>query len=144
MPYTKSIPEMVTKVIDVLEAQKVSLGVEDIYYGTQDLKPRYPCISVEGGTKRRGVATTRQFEIRLGVTIVIYFGKVQSTQLTTKQTEELAEAIENILHDNKTMDGMVVFGYVTRTDPGVTSVGDDMMVKASRIMWEGVSREVFT
>lgn len=143
MAYITSIPEMVQKILNLISDNAAALGLQGVYYGDEDLIPKFPAVSVQGGRKNRTIATTRQFEVALTVQINIYFGKVQSSEINTKETEELAEAIEDLLHTNKTMDGSVVFGYVSRTDPGTARAPNGVMIKTSRMFWEGRAREMF-
>lgn len=142
MAYTKSIPVITQKVHDIIVANSVPLGLRAVYYGMQNLVPETPSVMVEGGRKSRDIDTTRQFRIGLSVNIVVYHGKIQSKELNQKETEILADQIEDVLNANKNMDGLVVHGFVSRADPGVATA-NGVLFRSSRLMWEGISREVF-
>ena len=142
--YLHSAPALTQKIRDILEFNKEVLGVQRIYYGQQDLIPDYPAIVVESGTKDRGLidGSTRRFEIILRCTIFVYIGKVQSSEVTEAEAEQLAEQVEDVLHTDMTIGNSVVFGYVTQSTPGV-ALRQQTMIRTIRLTWEGQSRQTF-
>ncbi len=143
MPNTDDSVVITQKILDLLTAAKGELGIRKLYYGDQeDLIPEFPAVAVESFPKDRSLAGTHRFEIKLRVGIAIHFGKIQSVQKTKKETEEFAQAIEAILHADKQMDGLVIYGFVTRVEPGI-SVKRSGMLQTTRMTWEGISRVNF-
>lgn len=152
MPLTKSSVDITQKIIDILStpaniaAIGYGLKAESIYYGDQELTPDFPAIIVESFTKDRSLtaprATTRQFQIDLSTNILILYGKVQSSEITKKDAEIIAERVEDVLHSNFTLDGLVVFGFVARVDPGFTR-RQSTMIRATRLIWAGRSKHTF-
>lgn len=144
MPLTASMVDVTQAIIDVLDAapSKAITGLQDVYYGFQNLVPRYPSALVESFPKQRRIITTQQFEVELRVGILIVHGKIQSTEITKKETEQVAELVESELHNDFQLGDTILFGYVTRIDPGVARQETEM-VRATRLLWEGTSREVF-
>lgn len=131
------------KIIDILEANADNLGLAAVYYGDQeDLLPRYPALAVESWPKERKFIGTSQFQITFRVGIMVFHGKIQPRPVTVKQTEELARAIELKLLENTRLDGLVIFGYVTKIEPGV-AVKKSAMLQSTRITWEGISHVTF-
>lgn len=142
MPLTDKSTPVTQKMHDILEARKVPLGLADVYYGDQDQIPTFPAACVFSGPRTRRVTETGKPEVVISVTIIIYFGRIQSSELNIKRTEEISEAVEDELHKNRSMDGLVVHGYVTSVDPGV-ALKNDVMIKATRITWEARSQKLF-
>lgn len=144
MANTKRVDEIVQKLVDILDGAKDTFTpkVQAVYYGDQDKVPAYPAIAVSGGQKRRDIIALHKFEVVLRATIFVYHGEVQSSEITNKQVDVLSEQVEDLLHGNLTMDGLVVNGFITRNDPGV-SLRSDVMIRTSRMLWEAKSRETF-
>jgi hypothetical protein len=145
MTNTKSIVETVDRIKVILEAEQENLGIMAVYYGRTEKIPDYPAICVEGGTKRRalsGEGASRKFAIDLAVELYVYFGTIDSAQENTRENELLTERVEDVLHQHFSLDGAVIFGFVTRIEPGVSYRGETM-VKVSRITWEARSRQTF-
>jgi hypothetical protein len=144
---TASMVEVTQRVYDVLSDAKDELGIAAVYYGMQELIPEFPAISVESGRKQRQLAersggSTHKWAITFTVSLMVEHGKLQSSTTTRKETEQLAELIETKLHEDLKLGGLVIFGFVTSIDSGVTR-RKDIMIRATRIIWEGVSRETF-
>lgn len=142
MALTKDATVVSQNILDTLESNKVVLGLRGTYYGLQNLIPEYPAACVESGTKNRIMRMARKHEIIIRTHIMVYHSEVQSSEVTKKEVEQFAEAIENKLHEDNTLDGLVIWGYVTSIDHGVAR-RDDVMLRAARLTWEGLSREVF-
>jgi hypothetical protein len=141
---TKRIDVITQKIHDVLDGAKDTFTpkVAAVYYGDQEKIPIFPAIAVEGGTKSRTLKATRTWAIGLEVTIYIHHGQVQSSEITRKETDSLAEQIEDVLHARLTMDGDVIFGFVNRADSGV-AMRDDVMLRTTRMTWGATSEERF-
>jgi len=104
--------------------------------------PEFPAVMLESGLKSRSIAGTHRFDVTLTVTMLLIHGKLQSSTITKEETERLAESIEDVLHEDHTLNGRVVFGYVTSILPGTTRI-TDVMYRATRIVWEALSKEGF-
>jgi hypothetical protein len=144
MANTKRVDDIVNKLKDVLDGAKETFTpkVAAVYYGGQDLIPEYPSIAVESGTKLRTFAGTHMWNVELRATIYVYHGKVQESTITNEEVDVLSEQVEDLLHGNLTMDGLVIFGFVRRVDPGV-ALRSDVMLRTTRMIWQADSRERF-
>lgn len=146
MTYSHSIPEITQRIVDLLNEQKDVLGIKRVYYGDQDKIEAYPSVGVESFPKARSLAAQgaglHKFQIDLSCGIYIYHGMLQASYTTKKETDEFAELVEDMIHSDFTLGGLVIFGFVTRVEPGV-ALKSDVMVKTTRLTWEGQSRQVF-
>lgn len=116
------------------------------YYGDQRLIPHFPAICCESVDKDRDLgphASSHKWSITLRTHIIIYHEKIQSSQLTKKEDELLAEIVEDYLHTDLTLGNNIIFGYVTRVRPGVAVAPDRVMLRATRLEYEGKSRQTF-
>lgn len=135
-------PEITQRVVDVLTESQEELGLKAVYYGFQQLIPEYPAISVESGRKRRTLEGTHRFGVSFSVLMVLEHGAIRSTTVTKKESEELAQLVEDKLHEDFYLGGLVLFGYIASIEPGIRARGEDM-IRATRLAWEGLSREGF-
>jgi len=142
MAVSASSVEVTEKIKDILEGAKTRLGLQGVYYGDTDLIPKFPSATVESGAKGRTITGVHKFELNLITNIFIYHGKLQGASITRKETEEFAELVETELHRNKTLDGLIIFGFVASMDPGVV-VKSSVMLRTTRLIWQGISRETF-
>lgn len=136
----------------LVTANKVALGLQDIWYGDMDLIPHTPSLCVETGpTSRQLVGAPARVDNNFTVYLMIYHGKIQDVQLNRSDCDQMAVAVQNLLHtdlrlDNPTYDGsvatgngLVVFGMVTGIEPGYT-VRSKSLMRTSRVTWEGTSK----
>jgi hypothetical protein len=135
-------PVITQRIVDVLTESADELTLKGVFYGFQQLIPEFPAISVESGRKFRGGSSTHRFEIRFSVLMMLEHGKIQSTEINKKESEELSELVEAKLHEDLTLGGLVIFGYVSGIDPGVR-LRESEMIRATRLTWDGLSREGF-
>lgn len=140
MPISDKMRTVTQAVYDRINGNKVTLGIQDVYYGDQDRLPRTPAVCVESGTKRRDLEGTPFYtRVSLPVMIMIYHSKIQDEQQNRKAADQLAEDIEAYLHADKQMGGTVIYGMVTEVDPGYAHRGGALL-RAVRMTWEGTSK----
>jgi hypothetical protein len=147
VPLTEKPTIITQKIKDILIAELVPVDLKAVYYGEQTLIPSYPAVVVESYPMEREITGTHTFGVTLRTGIIVFHGKLQPPEVTKKECEELIELITETLHADHTLDGLVVFGYINRVDPGVAirggPEGASEMYRASRVTWEGLSRVVF-
>jgi hypothetical protein len=144
---TKDLTVVGLYIVDLFKVEAVPDVVpsqDEVYYGPQNLIPTLPAIVVDPQPKTRDYATTHQFQIVFNVHIMLMWGHVENTaQENRMETDAKAELIEDILHSDKKFGGLLYTSLVTRIDPRVT-VRTSSKIKASRIQWQGESREAFS
>lgn len=127
---------------DLLDSRKIALGLADVFYGDQALIPRTPTVCVDAGSMDRdlnGVSAKGTTENTFRIYHLIYVGKVQDAQLNLKQSQQLAEAIMDVLHEDITMGGLVLHGYVRTIEPGYVRKRDGIL-KVERLSWQGMNK----
>ena len=141
----RSTFEVSDALYQMLSEAKEELQVEDVWYSPQNLIPRYPCIIIEPRPRRRRFTATHRWELTFEVSILLYHGKVNSSEVNHRENELQAGLVENFLHADQsrlTLNGLVIFGFVINAEPGLVNRGD-VMVTATRLTWQGESREEF-
>lgn len=139
MTITGSLVTVADALTAKLVANKESLGIEDVFYGDQNLIPRSPAVCVETGNKARALAgATRRTDNIFVVYILVYHSEIRSPQSNRRAADALAESIETLIHQDPTLGGLVTHGYVTSVEPGYVDRPNTM--RACRITYEGQSR----
>ena len=127
-------------IVDLLKDTR-SLQVHDIFYGDQNAIPRVPTITVEPAEKRRRYNQTGlQTNVDLEVAIMVYHARITDLQVSQKELDERTEAIEDALHANTTLDGLVINGLVESIVPGFVTRGREVFI-GSRLTWTAVVKE---
>jgi len=137
-------------VIDVLK-NDLSLSLKDVYYGDQAAIPRTPCATVEISSADReynqtGMQTNRVVQ----VTILVYHGLLADVQKLKKQLDEYTQEVEDTLHVDNTLGGLVISGIVTSIESGIIGSGmagprslgvGNVQFYAHRLIWEAMIKE---
>lgn len=140
---TTSSVEVTSRIHAILTEEAEALGLKAVFYGRQELMPDFPSACVESLPKDRAWnGTGHRMEVTLRTGILVYVTKIQSSTITKKESETLAEAIETLLHEDFTLGDLILHGMVTRIDYGISRI-EDVMVRSVRIQWEASSREQF-
>lgn len=141
---------VLTQYIQAMIVADPSLGgtieaFQDVFYGDQDLVPRYPAIAVESAhieSQLDGANYVTRNTMR--VVIIVYASKVQDVQATRLQADQIAVAVRTKLHTDRTMGGNVIHGFVTSIEYGYAvrkaSGSTSVMIRAARLTWEGITK----
>jgi hypothetical protein len=127
-------------IVDLLVGD-TSLGLADVYYGEQAAIPDVPAATVEMGSKERAYNQTGlQTNLLVNIAVVIYHGQVADVQTTKKELDQYVQAVEDKLHEDNTLGGLVISGIVVSVEPGVAVVGRSQFY-AHRLIWQGMIKE---
>lgn len=111
-------------IVDLLQANKDALGVNEVYYGDHVNIPNAKCVAVRVGRKTRdraGVAGPGgRMMNTMPITIMVYNSTVGDEASARLAVDQLAEAIEVLLHQDITLGGLTVDGFVSEFDPDPT------------------------
>jgi hypothetical protein len=142
MALTSKSSVVTQAIVDLLIANQVVLGVRQVYYGDRGLLPDLPTVTVASRPKVREIRNIHKFELAFDTDVVIYHEKVQTSGTTAKANEQMAEEVEDLLNANPFLGGIVVFGFVSRVEPGV-ALRPGVMIAATRLTHRATSQEVF-
>lgn len=127
---------VVQAVIDLLKANWESLGFptdNDIYYGDQARYPRTPSVSVQGGSLTRQLNELGARSLNdMSVYIMIFHSPYANLEVSQKETDQFAEGIETLLHNNRTLGGLIIHSHVSSNEPGVAERGGTLL-RATRL-----------
>lgn len=105
----------------LIEANQVALGVEVVYFGDQARIEKHPAICIEPNAQRNelsGVATPMRLMRTHQVYIILYHSKFVDTQMQRRDCDAMAAEIEELVHNNVTLGGLVIHAYVSSVDSG--------------------------
>lgn len=122
MSHTDSTAVLAKAIYDLLVANADSLKLQDVLYGNHLMIPRSPTAVVIAGTKRRELAGVSAPGGRtmnyLTVYIDIHDSKVADETTQRQYLDALAESVEHFLHQDVTVGGLIIHGFVNTWDPG--------------------------
>ena len=128
----------------LLNTNKVTLGLQDVFYGDQEKIPRTPAVAVETGVYTRelsGIGGKGRTDNKFTVYILVYNNRIRDEQLNRKDVLTLSEAIMDVLHSDVTMGGNVIHGHVTAIEPGY-AIRQNVLMRMARITWEGLTKTI--
>jgi hypothetical protein len=145
-PLTDSTLVIADRFYTILNANKVSLGLEDVWFGDQDLLPRTPALCVEPGVKRRELSAAQNMTLNtIDTHFLLYYSEIVEIQQQRRATVAFAEAIETFLHQNhQTLlavggQQLTIHGLCTDMDPGY-AVKKDRYFSAVIITWTSTTK----
>lgn len=137
---TRYLSEFAGAIETLLEANKVTLGLQDVWYGDQALVPRTPAVAVEPGTKDVQLNNAfRRPEAEMTVYILVYHATFGSPQDNRRDADLLAEEIEDLLNNQNQMSGLVIHSYVSRVESGYATKNNTMM-RSTRLTFTGLTK----
>lgn len=142
MALSHSIVDVAAAHEQLLNDNMNALGVKAVYYGDQDKLATTPVVCVEPDTKKqdyRGGGVNRMLGVNITVFLLVYHSFVQSAQENRKGADQLAEAIEDLIHQDATLGGLVIECHVSEVASGYATKGNSL-VRANRITIEHVTQ----
>jgi len=140
MASTDSLLEVMNQIEAYVIAGQSTLGLKKVWVGDDDALPEMPSVTIAPGAKTREIQETGHTVInRFPVYLTILHARLDSTQTTLKESIALSEALEDYLHEDKRLNGLIVYSYVRSVEPGVTT-RQRALVRATRLLWEGMSK----
>lgn len=143
--FTKN-SEALDYLYNLLTAQKVALGLTSVWYGDDEWAAPYPAAVVVSGGLLRVPHSTQTFAVQLTVTIFVMHANLSVDHKTRTRTDlQLAEAVSNLLHTDKSLGGNIISGtgIITSETPGVTNRPKGQNVISTSLVWNGESRQQF-
>jgi hypothetical protein len=123
-----------------LEIQAEELGIAAIYYGDQERIPKSPTVCIEPDIKDSPLyAAGRQTRPMFTIYFLIYHSEVRNVQSNRRDSDALAERIEDFLNSDPQMGGLVVHGYVSQSASGYSPKTDSLM-RSNRLTFTAESR----
>lgn len=122
---------------DLMVTNQDALGFADVWFGDQGKLPRTPALCIVPGNKARALeGAPLRTRVDYLIYLMVYHEAVQEVQTQLQETITLAEAVENLLHQDLSFGGNLQHSMVTNTEPGF-AVRSRTVLRTTRITWEG-------
>lgn len=141
MALTASLSTVTQYIVDMLDTAKVSLTVDEVYYGDQEKVPNGRHIAVEPVQREReyaGAASSLQMLNTFTVQIFTYVSGM-GVESIRKECDVLAEAVETLLHADVKLGGLIIMGWVSSNESGYV-IRSGALMRCSRLTWMGTSK----
>lgn len=143
MPLSDKISVITQAYVDLLRSKWEELGLagpEDVYYGDQARYPRTPSIAVFNSSLERQLSQTgMQARVSVSTWIMIFHMPLKDASAAQKETDEYAEKVEQILHSDRKLGGLLIHSHVARNEPGAAERGGTLL-RATRLSVSGLSQ----
>lgn len=150
MAHTHKLSVVTQRIFDLIDVNKgpTALNIDAVWYGDQEQVPQGRTVCVEPVTVSRDMRGVPDMVVNnFTVAVLVYLTKIQDVQLTRKECDALAEALEDLLHthlqltDNANTPGsdILVHGFVTEVLSGYT-YKNGTLIRSARMTWQGISK----
>lgn len=143
-PNTDKTSVLAVYIFNLLTANQYDLGLTQVLYGNHNMVPKNNTVVVTPGRKVRSLqgvsAPGGRVKNELNVLIDVITSDVLAGENDGRlATDQLAEVVENRLHQDTTMGGLIIHGFVVYWDPGEQFVNNSMY-RMVRMTYTGESR----
>ena len=134
-------------IVQLLDDNKATLGLKYVAENDEELIPEYPAVLVQTDTLNREIHATQMYLVQFMLDIwVLHADMTESTAVRSRTDIELATNVRKLLHENSTLDGHIIFGFITGEIPGVAArvIGANVVTAVTtRLTWIGENRVPF-
>lgn len=139
---TDSLATVTDFIFTLLDTNKATFtpAVQAVYFGDQKQIPVTPAITVAAGQKMRSQAgAPRRVVNNFEVYVNIFFSGVRGVELNHRDADQLAEAVEAMIHQDIVMGGLVVNSIVALNEAGFLNK-DNSQFRGNRLVVQAMSK----
>ena len=129
---------------DRINDNKATLGLRYIAQHDETLIPQYPAILIQTDRTETAQHATGQFLKQFNIDLWIFHAELTVNRATRSRMDiELATAVRKLIHANYTLDGHIIFGFISGEFPGISAriLGSTLTsVLTTRLTWMGENR----
>lgn len=130
MAHTDDDTTVALAIRDLLEANKATLLLEDVLYGNHTMIPRNSAAVVMSMGKRRqlaGVASPGgRTQNDMMISIQLHWSRVGDEETERRAADNRGTVVERLIHEDTTLGGIIIHGYMTEVDRGETLINNSM------------------
>lgn len=142
MALATNMSQIAEYLVTLINTNRVSLGVDNVYYGDQQKLDAGVIVCVEPDEKVRILkGATRRTDLTFTLQIFVYHSLLQSPITSRKQNDICAEAVETLIHSYPRLGGLAIHSLVTTIQSGVVTKSNSL-VRASRLQFEAKSEQI--
>lgn len=144
MAHTDSDVVLAQAIQAILETNKVTLGLDDVFYGNQRMLPRASSAVVIAEGKARQLAGVTAPGGRtmneLMVSIDIHRSKVGVEADEREAVDEIATDVETLLHSDTTIGGIIIHGFIRSVQRGEIEFAQNSMFRSVHMSFVGQTK----
>lgn len=143
MPLSVKITEIAAAMYDLINTNAGPLGLN--YVGRYDEKrlPQYPSVVISPNDKVKSLRGMSTFAVDVSLSLWVYHGDMTVPHaVRSEQDLKLVEDIEELIEQDYTLGGLVVFGFIATQVSGIvqpTSRKSDV-IAGTRMDWVAMSQ----
>lgn len=128
----------------LLNANKAALLLEDVLYGDHTMIPRNSAAVITASGHRRTLAGVSapggRTQNSMVVEISLHWSKVGDEATERKAADARGTALERKLHEDVTLGGIIIHGFVTQVDRGNTIMANNSMFRTVHMIYEAQTK----
>lgn len=144
MAHTDQDTDVAIAIETLLTANKVTLALDDVLYGNHTFIPRASAaIVIPLGHRRElaGVAAPGGRTLNtLMVSIDLHYSKVGDEESMRKAVDAKGVLLENLIHQDTTVGGIIIHGFITEVDRGETTFANNSMFRTVHMIFMGQTK----
>lgn len=144
MAHTSDDTVLALAIKGIIEANKVTLGLDDVLYGNHTFIPRASAAVIIALGKRRELAGVSAPGGRtlnqLIVSVDLHYSKVGDESAMRQAADAKGTAVETLLHTDTTIGGIIIHGFVTEVDRGETTFANNSMFRTVHMVFMGQTK----
>jgi hypothetical protein len=117
---------IVDAVVSLLQSDN-SIGLRDVWTEDPIRVPRTPSAAVLAGTittgggspTGTGMGLSYYTNNQITIYVMVFFARIVENSVLSQEANRYASRVRDVIHTNKTLDGLVYQGWVTQIEPGV-------------------------
>lgn len=147
VPLFSSTEEVVSYMEALFSVEGEGLGFAYVGLGNEQLVPKFPALIIVPGPVVREIHGTHQFKVTFNEVMYIYHAELSiSHKARTIEDLKLVAAVVDRLHEDMTLGGNVIYGWVDSEAPGMLHRQTESFttsIVGTRITWQGEVRQSF-
>lgn len=133
--------------VKLLDDNKAALGIRYIAENDERLRPVYPALLVSMENAERTLHATGIFSVTFRIDLWVFHAELTVKKAVRSRKDiEMATAIRKLIHDDRTMGGHIIHGFIEAENPGVTAqiIGANLnAIVTTQLSWQGTNRVPF-
>lgn len=128
MPLTDKVADVIDYLFNLINTNKASLGLLDVFSADQEKLPRTPAMTLSPGRKSRTLnGAPRRTLVDLEVYGIVYIESVASISANQALSDTTTEAVETLIHTDPNFGGIVIHSMVEDIEYGYAIRGSELL-----------------
>jgi|SRR3990172_7715478 len=143
-PHTDDDTVVAEAIYNLIVSNQADLQLDDVLYGNHNVIPRSSAAVVTAAGHRRELAGVSapggRTENGLMVIIELHWSKVGDEATERRACDARGKLLENLIHTDTTIGGLIIHGFVTDVDRGETQIANNSMFRSVRMSFLGKTK----